>query len=197
MNTINNTQHGHQRNKVTLSDIIVKAPELHPMEQPMQRLKVHVPLECFFKIHPDIQVTVALSETGDESWYLLSKHIADNYAKKLWNISYATLYLCQKEDGEIFLLPKFAKAKQIGDKEDSLQEAIDYSLDGHLVNLSYDAPTDSYCFGGSSYPEEEWPTETLDEILDAAFPGDLYIDSVESPIIRKYLRNVDLMAKVD
>jgi len=193
-----NTQHDHMRPHVTLNDITIELPEPIAEEEYIPQIKINIPVEGHFKVHSDMNVTVALAETGDENWYLLSKHVAENYSKKLWSIRYATLYLCINEQDEFFLLPIFApKVIPQADNVDKLQDAIDFAIEGNWITLRYNSISKEYSFEGESTEDEKWPTVKIDDILDAAFPGELYIDSVDNQILRNYLYNVDLMAKID
>jgi len=202
MNKIVNTQSNDTRQRLTLKDIVVALPKQLPVEESIDQINITIPMEGDFKVHPDIKVTVALAETGDDGeWYLLSKYIVDNYAKKLWNISYATLYLCIDEQDEHFLLPVFApKEKWQEVSEKSLQEALGFSMEGHWINLSYQKNSGIYGYGESveqAESDEKWPVIDIEAIMDAAFLGERYIDSVDNSILRNYLYNVDLMAKID
>jgi len=143
----------------------------------------------YFKIHPDLEVTVDVVEWKDEGTYYLVRQ--DKVPLLFEQTKRVTLHVGMFLSGNPFLFP-VSQPDERGNWNQWHKSASRAVLEArkHWVRIQPDRSINGYVVytAEGNFAEPDWPDKTIEEYLSIAF-ADAIIDDVDHPVV-KQLRGI-------
>jgi hypothetical protein len=156
-----------------------------------KKLDVTIRKNIPVRVHPDAYINAVVGYI-DHQWFLFDGRLIDEYGELISYISNAILFLAIDKSGEEFILPVTEPWSSYPESwRDSLLDIVDVARNNWVI-IDKDGYHKKYIMEKSLLSEQpDWSPESFQSLLNRAFPGELYVNSIEHPIMKGIMNQND------